>query len=144
MQAGARAMLTPARFTHFKLMVQAAFLREFSADLGVTGEVTGTYDIGRVRLAAAAHVEHVFAPDATGRSLRRRRRVGTRIPSSASGRVRGPNLEAAFDEEEAEHGARHYVGPNAALSLYRRHILLTGGAAVEASRSPGACWRAPA
>jgi hypothetical protein len=143
-QAGARAILTPARWTRLKLMVQAAFLREFSADLGVTGEITGTYDIGRVRLAAAAHVEHVFAAGRDPVDLYAVAGVSVRVvPILRLGaEYVAQDLEAAFEPEEAEHGARHYPGPNAALALYRRHILVTGGAAVEAARTPGVLARA--
>jgi hypothetical protein len=143
-QAGARAILTPAHWTRFKLMVQAAFLREFSADLGVTGEVTATYDVGRVRLAAAAHVEHVFAPGRDPVDLYAVAGVSVRVLSilRVGGEYVAQDLEAAFEPEEAEHGARHYLGPNVALSLYRRRILVTGGGAVEVARSPGVLARA--
>ena len=143
-QAGVRGLLTPARWTHFKLMVQAAFLREFGADLGVTGELTGSYDLGRVRFAAAAHLEHVFAPGRDAVDLYAVAGVSVRVlPLLRVGaEYVAQDLEAAFDEDEAEHGARHYVGPNLALSLYRRHILVTGGGAVEVARTPGVLARA--
>src|SRR5204863_291894 len=49
-QAGARVLLTPPRYQRVRVMAQAAFLREFGSELGVVGEVTGTVDVGRVRL----------------------------------------------------------------------------------------------
>lgn len=143
-QAGVRTILTPSRWTHLRLMVQAAFLREFGADLGVTGEVTGSYDLGRVRLAAAAHVEHVFAPGRDPVDLYAVAGLSVRVvPMLRLGaEYVAQDLEAAFEGDEAEHGARHYVGPNVALALYGRHILVTGGGAVQIASAPGVLARA--
>ena len=53
------------------------------------------------------------------------------------------DLEALADDDgDAEGGARHYVGPDVALSLRKNHLLLTGGVAVELAGTPGVLARA--
>ncbi|HEY2744755.1 MAG TPA: hypothetical protein VGL86_09035 [Polyangia bacterium] len=145
-ELGARVLLTPARWHIFHLMITGAFLREFGADLGAFGELTGTVDLGRVRIAAAMHIEHIFAP---GRDA-----VDTYAVAGVSVRVHrvvrvgaefvGQDLEAYADadDDDAEGGARFYAGPDLALSLRKDHLLLTGGVAVQIANSPGVLARA--
>jgi hypothetical protein len=52
------------------------------------------------------------------------------------------DLEAAAEDDEAEGGARHYVGPDVALALYRNRLLVTAGGAVQIAQSPGVLARA--
>jgi len=144
-QLGARVLLTPSRWHVFRLMLTGAFLREFGADLGAFGELTATVDLGRVRLAGAMHVEHIFGPGrdpidtyaVLGASVRVHRlvRVGAEFI--------GQDLEAlADDDDDAEGGARFYAGPDVALSLRKDHLLLTGGAAIQMASVPGVLARA--
>ncbi|HEX9100875.1 MAG TPA: hypothetical protein VF997_01660, partial [Polyangia bacterium] len=49
LQLGARLLLTPPAWQRFRLMVTGAFLREFGAALGAFGELTASWDVGRVR-----------------------------------------------------------------------------------------------
>jgi hypothetical protein len=138
-QAGARVLLTPQGWQRFRLVLQASFLREFGADLGVAGELTGSYELGRVRLAASVHAEHIFASgrDAVdlyavlGVSVRVHRlvRVGAEYVAE--------DLEAGLDGDDAELGARHYLGPDLALSLWKNRVLVTAGTAVQVARAPG-------
>lgn len=142
-QAGARVTLTDPRARRLRLVVQTGFLREFGADYGLVGEVTGSVDLGRVRLAAALHGEHIFAHGrdpidlyvVAGVSVRVHRlvRVGAEYVAQ--------DLEAAFDGDEAERGARHYLGPDVALALFGDHLLVTAGAATELARRPGVLAR---
>jgi hypothetical protein len=144
LQAGARALLTPASWQRFRLMINAAFLREFGSDVGVLGELTGTYDLGRVRLAASMHAERLFGQKRDAVDLYAVAGVSVRvIPILRLGvEYVAQDLEDAFEDEEAEGGARHYVGPDVALSLHRDRLLLTAGAAVQASSVPGVLARA--
>jgi hypothetical protein len=142
-QAGARVVLTNPRAQHFRLVLQASFLREFGADLGVAGELTGSYELGRVRLAASLHAEHVFAPGrdpvdlyaVVGVSVRVHRlvRVGAEYVAE--------DIEAGLDDD-AEQGARQYAGPDVALSLWSNRVLVTAGTAVQIARAPGLLARA--
>jgi hypothetical protein len=138
-QGGARVLLTSPRSERFRLVADVAFLREFSADMGIAGQLTASSDLGRLRLAASIHAEHLFATGrdpidlygVAGASLRVHRlvRVGAEYVVQ--------DLEAAFDPEEAELGVRHYLGPDVALTLARNHILVTVGAAVQVASAPG-------
>lgn len=142
-QAGARVLVTPPAWQRFRLVVQAGFLREFGAALGIAGEVTASYDLGRVRLAGAVHAERLFAPDrdpidlyaVAGASVRVMRllRVGLEYVAQ--------DLEAAVEDDEAEGGARHFVGPDVALALLGHRLLVTAGAAVQLARAPGVLAR---
>ncbi len=143
LQLGARLLVTPPAWQRFRLMVSGAFLREFGAALGAFGELTASYDLGRVRLAASLHGERVFAP---GRDP-----IDLYAVAGASVRVARPlrlGVEyVAQDLEElgdgaAEGGARHYVGPDVALALHKSRLLLTAGSAVQIAHSPGVLARA--
>jgi hypothetical protein len=142
-QAGARVLLTNPRTQRLRIVLQGAFLREFGSSMGVIGEVTGSYDIGRVRLAAALHAEHVFAPGRDPIDLYAVTGVSVRVlPLLRVGaEYVAQDLEAA-DGDDAERGVRHYLGPNLALSLYDHHILVTAGAAAQAAARPGVLARA--
>ena len=144
LQLGARLLVTPPSWQRFRLMIAGAFLREFGAALGAFGELTASYDVGRVRIAASLHGERVFAPNrdpidlyaVAGVSVRAARilRVGVEYVAQ--------DLEELDGDDAAEGGARHYVGPDVALSLRHDRLLLTAGAAVQAAASPGLLARA--
>jgi hypothetical protein len=143
-QAGARVLVTHPRAEHWRVLVQAAFLREFGADLGIVGEVTGSYDYGPLRVAASLHAEHLFAGGrdpidlyaVVGASVRVAPvlRIGAEYVAQ--------DIEASFNDDDAERGARHYVGPDVALSLYRHRLLVTAGSAIQIAHAPGLLARA--
>jgi hypothetical protein len=143
-QLGARAILTPASWQRFRVMLTGAFLREFGADLGVLGELTATYDVGRVRFAASVHAEHLFAGKrdpvdlyaVAGASVRVLRLLRLGVEYVAQ------DLEGLAEDDEAEGGARHYVGPDAALTLVGGKLLVTAGGAVQIAQAPGVLARA--
>jgi hypothetical protein len=143
-QLGARAVLTPLSWQRFRLMVTGAFLREFGADLGVLGELTATYDLGRVRLAASVHGEHLFAGKRDPIDLYAVAGVSVRVVQMLRLGVEyvAQDLEAVAEDDEAEGGARHYVGPDASLTLYHGKLLVTAGGAVQVAQSPGVLARA--
>ena len=142
-QAGARVLVTPPSWQRFRLVVGAGFLREFGAALGVSGEVTASYDVGRVRFAGALHAERLFAPNrdpidlyaVAGASVRVMRLVRVGLEYVAQ------DLEAAAEDDEAEGGARHFLGPDVALALAGHRLLVTAGAAVQVARVPGVLAR---
>jgi hypothetical protein len=142
-QAGARVMLTSPNAEHLRVMAQAAFLREFGGAMGIVGEVTGSYDLGRVRMAASLHAEHLFAPGRDPLDLYAVAGVSVRVARilRIGGEYVVQDLEAA-DGDDAELGTRHYLGPDVALSLYRNHVLVTAGSAIQVARAPGVLARA--
>ena len=129
-QAGVRLLFT-APTAPFRLGVSSAVLREFEGSVGVATRVTGTYDIGALRLAGNAHVERVFA---TGRdSLDLLAFGGASFRATDQLRLGaesvGQDLEDAFERREAEGGARHFAGPVAALQFFGDSLWVTAGPA---------------
>ena len=144
-QLGGRVLLTPPRWQRFRVMATGAFLREFGASLGMYGEVTATADVGRVRFAASLHGEHIFAGKRDPIDLYAVAGVSVRVARLVrlGAEYIAQDLEAlGDDDEDAEGGARHYVGPDLALSLYKSRPLVTAGGAVEVAHAPGVLARA--
>ena len=114
------------------ITASAGVLREISEGTGAWARVTVAQDVGRARLALTAHGEHVFAG---GRDA-----VDLMLMAGASVTLFGPlrggveyvvqDLEGAIDDEEAELGVRHFVGPNLSLELDRRRLHVTAGPAI--------------
>ncbi len=146
LQVGARLLLTPPSWQRFRLMVTGAFLREFGADLGMFGELTATYDLGRVRFGASMHGEHIFAGTRDPIDLYAVAGVSVRVIRILRLGVEyvAQDLEAltADGDDDAEGGARQYAGPDLALSLHKDRLLITAGGAVQLASSPGVLARA--
>lgn len=123
---GARVQLTDPN-ARFRVTVSGAGFREGRGGaLGVWVRGAASYDLGGLRLAANLHGEKVFA------SARDRVDVLAMVGASyaVAGKFRlgaeyvGQDLEDAIEAEEAEGGARHFVGPTAALDLGHAQITL--------------------
>jgi hypothetical protein len=144
LQLGGRVLLTPPRWQRVRVMATGAFLREFGAALGFYGEVTGTVDVGRVRFAAALHAERVFGAGRDPIDLYAVAGVSVRVAQMVrlGAEYIAQDLEELDGDDAAEGGARHYVGPDIALSLYKNRLLVTAGGAVQAARAPGLLARA--
>ena len=144
LQLGARLVVTPPSWQRFRLMVSGAFLREFGAALGAYGELTASYDVGRVRIAAALHGERVFAAGRDPIDLYGVAGVSVRVARMLRLGVEyvAQDLEEADGDADAEGGTRHYLGPDIALSLHNNRLLLSAGAAVQAAERPGLLARA--
>jgi hypothetical protein len=130
MIAGLRVALVEGERT--RVTASAGVLREISEGTGAWARVTVAQDVGRARLALTAHGEHVFT---AGRDA-----VDVMLMAGASVALFGPlrggveyvvqDLEGAIDDEEAEQGVRHFVGPNLSLELDRRRLHVTAGPAI--------------
>jgi len=143
-QLGARVLVTPPSWQRFRLMLTGAFLREFGSALGAFGEVTASYDVGRVRVAASLHGERVFAARRDPLDLYAVAGVSVRVMRLLRVGVEyiAQDLEELDGEDAAEGGARQYIGPDLALSLHKNRLLLTAGGAVQAAHNPGILARA--
>jgi hypothetical protein len=139
---GGRLLVTKPSSTHLRVAIKTAFLRDFAGGLGGFVQATGSYDLGRFRLAATAHVEKIFAP---GRDA-----IDLVAVLGASVRVATPlrlGVEyIAQDLEEiggdgAEAGMRGFIGPDLALTLLRNRLLIAAGSAVETARHPSVVGR---
>jgi hypothetical protein len=144
LQVGGRVLLTPPRWQRVRVMATGAFLREFGSALGVYGEVTATVDVGRVRFATALHAERVFADRRDPLDLYAVAGVSVRVARMLrlGAEYIAQDLEELDGDDAAEGGARHYVGPDVALSIYRNRLLVTAGGAVQIATAPGLLARA--
>jgi hypothetical protein len=114
--------------------------REFEGSLGASARAVASYDIQRLRIAANLHLERVFASD--------RDAVDVLVMAGASYKMLkilrvgveyvGQDLEGAFEDDEAEGGAHHYVGPNLALALLadQLQIVAAGAAGIGTRAQP--------
>lgn len=163
-RVGLRVDLLPADGQRLHLVLSGGYLREGwqgpSHDdatgtwyPGPTGGADGGWarlaisgDLGparRVRLAATAHVEHVFAGHRDG--------LDAMVQAGASYRFVGPfragleyvgqDLEETF-ASGAEGGARHLVGPTASLQLLGDRLTIVSGPSLGlTSKSPDFVYR---
>ena len=130
MIAGLRVAILEGGST--SITASAGVLREISERTGAWTRVAVAQDVGRARIALTAHGEHVFAG---GRDA-----IDVMLMAGASVSLFGPlrggveyvvqDLEGAMDDEEAEQGVRHFVGPNLSIELDRRRLHVTAGPAI--------------
>lgn len=141
--AGARVQLTDPRGP-FRLTLAGALMRDFGGAFGGYGRLAASYDVQRLRIAGNLHAEK-FA--AEGRDA-----LDVLAFAGASYRALdvlrlgveyvGQDLEDAVEAEEAEGGAKHFLGPTAALDLGGGAVQIVGGPAFGLdARSPRAMGR---
>jgi hypothetical protein len=130
-QAGARVLLTDPRARGVKLTLSAGALRDFRPDWGGYAELSGSRDLGALRLAATAHAEKMFGPGRDAIDVYGVVGASYRVLSGFRLGVEyvAQDLEEGFDAAGAEGGMRQFVGPNASINLDPRWIL-TGGPAL--------------
>lgn len=144
--AGLRFQLSPSSWRNVHLVASAGYLRETwsapvrdaasgelgpgqpNGDNGAWFQAAGSVDIARLRLGLTAHGEHVFADGRDG--------VDVMVKTGASYRLVdwfrvgvewvGQDLEGAV-KSDAEGGARHFVGPTAALALLHERLSVVAG-----------------
>jgi hypothetical protein len=114
-----------------QLVASAGWLHELGGHEGAWGRVSLGWRSGDLRTTLAAHGEHVFAGGRDGIDL-------MVLAGASYGLTRwlragveyvGQDLESAL-EDDAEGGARHLLGPTAALSLLGDRLTVTAGPAV--------------
>ncbi len=111
------------------LIFSAGGLRESGGNGGLWGRVTLGQDIGRARVAVTGHGEHIVEQ---GRDS-----VDIMLMGGASYQVYGPlrlgaeyvaqDVEGAFDDDEAEGGIRHFIGPTGSVELLSQRLTIVGG-----------------
>jgi hypothetical protein len=128
---GARFQLTDPDSMHFRLSVATVAFREFAGDLGAYARVMGSYDFGKLRAAANVHLEHVFANGRDALDVLALAGVSYRLIDRLRVGVEyvGQDLEGMVDDDEAEGGAHHYVGPSVAVDLLAERLQFTAGLA---------------
>jgi hypothetical protein len=139
---GGRVLLTRPSSTRLRVVVKTAFLRDFAGGLGGFVQATGSYDLGRFRLAATAHVEKIFAPGRDAIDLVAV--VGASVRVAAPLRLGVEYIAQDLEElggDGAEAGMRGFVGPDLALTFLRNRLLVAAGTAVETARHPSVVGR---
>lgn len=147
--ASARFQLSPPSWRNVHLMASGGYLRETwstpSPDMGIHGPLAkdagganGAWasfavalDLQRVRLGLTTLGEHVFAPGRDGVDIMVQAGLSYRVVSWFRAGVEwvGQDLEETF-ADQAEGGARMFVGPTAALQLLQDRLTIVAGPSV--------------
>jgi hypothetical protein len=130
-RAGLRVLITDPSSRTLRVAIIGGTVRDFAEVAGPFGEVTATWDVGRLRIGSLLHGEKMLADGrdsvdivgALGASMRVLDilRVGAEYV--------GQDFEDAWEPEEAEGGTRHFAGATVALAL-RDDLRLVGGPAI--------------
>jgi hypothetical protein len=141
--AGARFQLSPPSWHNVHLAASAGYLRETwttsphavataagGAD-GAWASFAASLDVDRLRLGLTTLGEHVFAPGRDGVDLMVQAGISYRVANGFRAGVEwvGQDLEETF-ADRAEGGARHFVGPTAALQLLQERLTIVAGPSV--------------
>ncbi len=128
-----------------RLACTASYLRELTGAQGLFGRATATYDLGAWRFGGTGVLETVFA---TGRDeadvmmvLGVQREIFPRLRIGVE--YVGQDLEGLVDDEEAEGGARHFMGATVSYALLDERLALIAGPSLGlSSGSPDVLGRA--
>lgn len=115
-------------------------------DNGMFFQVATSGDVGRLRLGATVHGEHIFATGRDPLDVMVDLGVTYRVVGSLRAGLEyvGQDLEETFSPG-AEGGARHFLGPIASLQLFRDRLTLVAGPSIGlSSNSPDFVARAGA
>ena len=141
--AGLRLSLLPAAWTASRLVASAGYVRDLDGGSGAWTRLTGTQDVGRLRLGGSLHAERIVggARDAADLMVT----AGASFDVAPWARLGveyvGQDLEEALGDG-AEGGARHFVGPTVAALLGDRVSLVGGPAFGLSAQSPRFVGRA--
>jgi hypothetical protein len=148
--AGVRFQLSPPEWRNVRLVASGGYLRETwsapdrdAADKGggahgAWASFAATIDLQRVRLGVTTLGEHVFAPGRDGVDVMVQAGANYRVASWFRAGVEwvGQDLEESF-ADAAEGGARHFIGPTAAVQLLQDRLTIAAGPSVGlSSQSP--------
>jgi hypothetical protein len=141
--AGLRFQLLPSSIESVHLVASVGYLREAwtvpgqgSGNNGAWAQAAVTGDINRFRFGATVHGEHVFAEGRDAVDLMVQLGATVRVIDAFRVGVEyvGQDLEE-IGGDEAEAGARHFLGPTASVRLLSDRLTLTGGPSVGLSAS---------
>jgi len=143
-----RARLTPASWKNLRIVASGGFARETwqgasksddgdiipgqpHGDNGAWAQAAIVGDINRLRLAFTAHGEHVFAEGRDGVDIMIKAGANYKVLDWLRAGVEyvGQDLEESF-ADGAEGGARHFIGPTAAVQLLGERLSLVAGPSI--------------
>jgi hypothetical protein len=128
---GARFQL-PDPASAFRFTLAAAAFREGKGGaFGAWARAAASYDFGQLRVAGNLHFEKAFAAARDTIDILAFGGVSYRVHKAfrLGAEYVGQDLEDAIEQEEAEGGARHFIGPTAALDLNDGRLQLVAGPA---------------
>jgi hypothetical protein len=116
----------------FRFTTEGAVFREGRGGaMGGFLRIASSYDLGAFRFAGNLHAERVFASGRDGIDVLALAGVSYKIvPGLRLGaEYVGQDLEDAVEQEEAEGGAKHYLGPTLAVDIDHGRTQLVAGPA---------------
>jgi hypothetical protein len=130
--AGARFAPFDGTKYGFRLAIAAGYLLDLDQASGAYARVAASYDIGRVRLAAMVHGEHLFRAGADALDVFATAGVSVRLAPVFRLGVEYivQDLEEAFAADAAEGGAHHFVGLGGTFDLLRHKLFINFGPAL--------------
>ena len=130
--AGLRWSVLPRSIRSTQLVVSGGVLRELQGNGGAWGRLSLGHDEGPTRLAVSVHAEKIFSAGRDGADFMVSAGATTRVYRALRAGIEyvGQDLEGVLDDEEAEGGARHIIGPVLSVALWDQRISLVGGPAV--------------
>ena len=131
--AGARFAPFDSARHGFRLAIAAGYLLDLDRASGFYARATASLDVGRLRLAAMFHGEHVERPNGDPVDLYATFGASVRlVPAFRLGvEYVAQDLEEAFaDAEDAEGGAHQFVGLTGSFELLRHKLFIDFGPAL--------------
>jgi hypothetical protein len=142
--AGAKVLLgNPS--APLQVSIAAAGLREAGGAYGLQVLGAASYDAGPLRIAGNVQGEKIFEQGRDELDLLVMAGASWRVGSAVrlGAEYVGQDLEALYEDEEAEGGARHLIGPSMSLDLDRgRYQLAVAGGFGLTRETPAALARA--
>ncbi len=143
LMAGARFAPFDGAKHGFRLAIASGYLLDLDQASGFYGRVTASYDVGRVRLAAMAHAEHVFRGSSDPVDLFATAGVSVRLAPifrlgaeyivqdiEELGTTAPDTTDAAPVPGRAEGGAHQFVGLTGSLELLHERLFINLGPAL--------------
>jgi hypothetical protein len=129
---GLRWSVLPQALRNTQLVLSGGVLRELQGSMGAWARASFGQDVGRVRIAAQLHGERLFASGRDAIDVIATAGATVRLLEAVRAGIEyvGQDLEGLFDDEEAEGGPRHLIGPVISAALFGQRLSVSAGPAV--------------
>ena len=127
-RGGARFVISDS---DLRLSAIGGYVRDFTNESGPFADLTATWDLGKLRLGSMLHGEKMLAAGRDSVDVIGALGASYRVvdPLRLGAEYVGQDFEDAWEDEEAEGGARHFAGATIAVA-FRDNLRLVGGPAV--------------